>query len=282
MTNGTLLSKSHIQFFQKNQAIIKISIDGNKISHDLNRVFKKNPKKSSFEKIIQNLKKFRLPYEKLAASLVFTPKTLDSLVENINFLQKQGFHYIEIYPDMYAFWSGNDLKKLKKCFQKFSVYYISLFCENKKEMIFKNSLLDAVINKNEVVGIKGNCQKIHLSSEGKFYFCDKVFSLPKKEREKYLVGNVQEGVDDEKRLKLSAQIREKILKLTKNHCQNCFYQDYCFCPIGHYLYFSWKGWNFKKYFFSNFCPLSKILLDGFWKIKETLKFNPFFVKFYKY
>ncbi len=282
MTNGTLLSKFYAQFLQNNEAIVKISIDGNKTTHDLNRPFKDNPNKSSFEKIIQNIKNFNLPYEGLAASLVITPSTIDSFLENIKFLREKGFSYIEFYPDMYAFWSKNELKKLKKILKKFSLYYISLFAEHKEELIFKNSLLDSIVNKNEVVGITAECQKIHLASDGHFYFCDKVFSLPKKEREKYIIGNVTQLINNEKRIKLLNQVKEKILKLIKNNCQDCIYREYCFCPVGHYLYFSYKRWDFKKYFICNFCQISKIFLETFWQIKEFLKFNPLFVKIYKY
>jgi uncharacterized protein len=44
MTNGTLLNKEKCFFFEKNKTIVKVSIDGDKNFHDLNRPFKKNPK----------------------------------------------------------------------------------------------------------------------------------------------------------------------------------------------------------------------------------------------
>jgi sulfatase maturation enzyme AslB (radical SAM superfamily) len=44
MTNGTLLNKKSA-FFEKNQTIVKVSIDGDKNFHDLNRPFKKKSKK---------------------------------------------------------------------------------------------------------------------------------------------------------------------------------------------------------------------------------------------
>jgi len=282
MTNGTLLSKNRCCFLEKNQAIVKISIDGNQATHDANRPFKKNPKQSSFKKIIQNLKNFRPNQIKLAASLVFTPYTIDSFLENIKFLQKKGFAYIEFYPDMYAWWSRDELIKLRQIFQKFSSYYISLFLKNKKGLIFKNSLLDSIINGDEVVGTqKMQCQKIHLAPDGNFYFCDKVFSLPKKEREKYIIGNISQGVDNQKRLILVECFRKKVLKLIRKKCTACPYQKYCFCPIGHYLYFAFQGRDIKKYF-SNFCSIAKIYFDNFWTIKEKLKYNSLFVKLYQY
>ncbi|MBT9151133.1 MAG: Anaerobic sulfatase-maturating enzyme [candidate division WS2 bacterium] len=103
-TNGTLLSKNHCQFFEKNQIIVKISIDGDRKTHDTNRLFRNNPQDSSFQTIINNLNNFNNK-SNVVASLVFTPQTVIHLFKNIKFLQKLGFGYIDFYPDIYAFWS---------------------------------------------------------------------------------------------------------------------------------------------------------------------------------
>jgi uncharacterized protein len=283
MTNGTLLSPGRCRFLEKNQAIVKISIDGDKKTHDLNRPFKKKQQKSSSQEIISNLKNFKQKDKlKLSGSLVFTPQTVNSLFENIKFIQQLGLSYVEFYPDMYAFWSKKELFDLEKQFKRFVSYYISLFLNNKSELIFKNSLLDSVVNKNEVIGTKEMvCQKIHLAADGNFYFCDKVFSLPRPERKKYIIGNVREGIDNQKRLFLISQFRKKVLKLIQRHCQDCPYQEYCFCPIGHYLYFSFRNEDLTKRF-SNFCQVAKIYFDNFDKINQTLKYHPLFVKLYKW
>jgi radical SAM protein with 4Fe4S-binding SPASM domain len=214
--------------------------------------------------------------------LVFTPENLDFLLENIKFLQKIGFRWIEFYPEMYTLWTKEKLIRMKEIFKKFRNYYISLFLKNKKELIFKNSLLDSIVNKDEVVGtINIKCQKIHLAPDGNFYFCDKVFSLPENERKKYIIGNVLEGIDNEKRLFLIENFRKKIIKLLGKKCNKCPAKEYCFCPIGHYIYFSFKKLNLKRYFLS-FCSVAKIYFDTFWKIKERLIYNPLFANIYKF
>ena len=283
VTNGTLLSQNRARFFEKNQTITKISIDGNKKTHDLNRPFKKNLQKSSFQEIVNNLKNFKQKDKlKLYGSLVFTPQTVNSLFKNIKFIQRLGFPYIEFYPDMYAFWSKKTLIDLKKQLAQFTSYYISLFLKKKEKSIFKNSLLDSIVNKTEVIGTKEMlCRKIHLALDGNFYFCDKVFSLPVPKRKKYIIGNVQEGVDNQKRLALISQFRERVLKLIGERCRDCPHQEYCFCPIGHYLYFSFQNRDLNKYL-SNFCQVAKIYFDNFVEIREKLKYHPLFVKLYKF
>jgi len=275
MTNGTLLSKNHCQFFEKNRIIVKISIDGDKKTHDTNRLFRDNSSDSTFQAILNNLDNFD-DKSKIAASLVFTPQTVINLFKNIKFLQKLGFGLIEFYPDMYALWTKEKLDKFKEQFKKIAKYYIFLFFQKKLESIFKNSLLDAVLNKREIVGLEGiRCQKIHLAPDENFYFCDKVFSLPNSERKKYIIGNTKKGIDNNKRLELLNYFQKKCEKISIQ--QN----DCCFCPIGHYLYFSSQNQNLKRRF-ADFFAVNKIYLENFLLIKKRLSFDPLFVKLYQY
>lgn len=275
MTNGTLLSKEHCQFFEKNRVIVKVSIDGDKKTHETNRLFKDRPLDSTFQAIINNLNNFE-DKSKVAASLVFTPQLVINLFKNIKFLQKLGFGLIEFYPDIYAFWSKRQLEEFQKQFRKITKYYISLFSQRKIKSIFKNSLLDTILNQREIVGLNiANCQKIHLAPDGNFYFCDKVFSLPISQRKKYIIGNTKKGIDNNKRLRLLNYFQKKYQKSAKqkNEC--------CFCPLGHYLYFSYQNQNLFKKAFSDFLTINKIYLDNFLLIKKKLTFNPLFAKLYQ-
>jgi uncharacterized protein len=274
VTNGTLITKEHCQFFEKNQFTVKISIDGEKRYHDAYRIFRFNPHLSSHHLILNNIKNFN-DKSKVAASLVFTPQNVNSLFKNIRFLAKLGFGYIDFYPDMYAFWSKEQLIEFKKQFKKFTNYYISLFLKKKLKSIFKNMLLDFILNERGRFSQKEpSCQKVHLASDGNFYFCDKVFSLPQSERKPYIIGDIKRGIDNRKRLRL--------LNFFQRRCQRIInpQNNYFFCPIGHYLYFSFKNQDLKRRF-SNFLAISKIYLDNLELIKRKLIFNPFFAKLYQ-
>ena len=274
MTNGTLLSREHCQFFEKNQIIVKISIDGDKKTHDTNRLFRDSSRKSSYLAIVNNLKNFNNK-SKIAASLVFTPQNVINLFKNIKSLEKLGFGFIEFYPDMYAFWSKEQLTEFRKQFKQIIKYYISFFSKKKLKSIFKNSLLDSILNQREIVGLEGSrCQKIHLAPDGNFYFCDKVFSLPLSKRKQYITGSIKKGIDNNKRLMLLHFFQKKCQKVIGQ--QN----DCCFCPIGHYLYFSSQNQNLKERF-SDFFAVNKIYLDNFLLIKKKLTLNPLFAKLYQ-
>lgn len=277
MTNGTFLNQKMIDYFIKNKTIVKISIDGDKITHDRNRPFKINPQLSSFDTIIKNINRINSGNLRLAASMVFTPQNIGRFLENIKFLNSKNFYYIEFYPDLYANWRKNDLEKVKKVFRKFESYYINLFKTNKK--IFKNSLLDTFVNEVEIDKMS-HCGKIHINTEGEFYVCDKVFSLKPAKRKKYIIGDIKRGIDDRKRLMMLDKLRKDFLKENKLKCLKCEYFKYCFCPLGHYIYY--LNGNLNGNFLNSFCYLSQIYGKTFLRIKKALKYNSNFVGLYKY
>lgn len=278
MTNGTLLNQKMMDYFIRNNTILKISIDGNKLTHDRNRPFKKKNQSSSFDRIMENMSKINSEKLRVAASMVFTPKDLDYFLENIKFLNDKNFYYIEFYPDMYADWKARDLEKLKKIFKQFETYYTRLFLLKKKA--FKNSLLDTMVNEVEIEKMD-RCGKIHVNAAGDFYVCDKVFSLKARERKKYVVGNVKEGIDDKTREKILKGIRKDFFQKIGLACRKCQNYRYCFCPIGHYIYFLNKEKQ-RPYFWKSFCSIARIYSKIFLKIKSSLEYNDDFARLYRY
>jgi len=279
MTNGTLLNQEMIDYFIKNKTIVKISIDGDKITHDQNRPFKINPRLSSFDTIIENINRINSGNLRLAASMVFTPRNISRFLENIKFLNSKKFYYIEFYPDLYARWEKNDLEKVKKVFKKFEIYYIKLFKTNKK--VFKNSLLDTFVNDVEIEKME-KCGKIHINALGGFYVCDKVFSLGLDKRKKYIVGNIENEIDDKKRSSLLKKLRKDFFAESKLNCKKCQYYKYCFCPLGHYIYFKENKKNVSADFWQSFCYVSRAYNETFLRIKSALKYNARFIKLYNY
>jgi len=280
VSNGTLLNENRYQFLKKNGIILKVSIDGKKGVHDFNRPFKFEKYISSYDRIIGNLKRFHnKDGYKINAQLVFTPFIIKNLSENIQSLWRQGFDYIDFYPDLYARWSKDELDRTEREFRKFVDFYISIF-KNAKDIkdIFENSLLHTFVKELELYK-PVICQKVHLDRNGYFYCCDKVFSLPESERKEFIIGDIHKGIDNRLRLRLLEQKRKEIRNLTGNDCRTCKYLKFCFCPVGHYIYFSSYGLDFKKYF-PQFCRLSQIYIQSFLEIKRYLQPRPLFAKVY--
>lgn len=282
-SNGTLLTKSSYRFLKENGIMLKLSMDGKKKIHDYNRPFKLKKYASSYDRMISGLEKYyssdKAKRFKIRAQLTFTPAAVNNLVENIKFICRMGFRYIDFYPTLYTQWSEKELEAAEVQFRKFTDFYISLFTDNKfKNKIFENSILHSFIKETELYR-PILCRKIHLDWKGNFYLCDKAFSLQKRQQDKFIIGDSNKGIDNRLRLRLLAQKRKEIRDLTGKDCNTCKYLKYCFCPVGHYIYFSAQGLDFKRYF-PGFCRISQIYIRNFLRIKRNLTGNSLFTKIY--
>lgn len=272
-TNGTLLTKNRYSFLTKNNINFKVSIDGLKKNHEKNRPFKINNSGSSYNCIIANLEEALLSGDcKAGVSLVFAPNTAGSLVEYISAFWKMGFKRIDFHPDMFARWTGNDLDLMESSMGEFVDFYFStLKGRGAAKGTLENSLLyNFLHNKNSFRPL--SCGKINLGWDGNFYYCDKALSLPASGRREFIIGGAA-GIDNRLRLKLLEQKRAQIRKVTGKDCRRCKYVRYCFCPIGHYIYFSSRGMNFKKYF-PQFCRISRIYIRTFLAITRESNVPP--------
>lgn len=288
VTNGTLFSSDNVKLIERisgeNNSMVKISIDGVQAAHDLNRPFCKNSNRSSFESIVKNLKKINVNDQRIAASLVISPLTIDFFLDGVKFLHQLGFSRIDFYPDMYAQWGAKDLKKMKRSFEEFAAYYVSLFNNGAGSGVFKNSGIDHLLNNEKIKGgknIKKLCKKAHVSPDGNIYFCDKVFSLPAGSRDRYIIGSTKTGIDNEKRVKLVQKFYKKTKVLLGKKCDSCPHRNYCFCPIGHYIYFDFKKDPLNKAF-GNFCRVAKVYFGGHVNSIKKLKNNKAFSDLYKF
>lgn len=280
-TNGTLLNQEMVDYFIANKVMIKLSIEGDKAVHDQNRPFKANPKRSSYDKIMDNMAKIDSDGLRMAVSMVFAPKDIDSLLDRIQFLNSKGFRWIDFYPELYARWSLRDLEKVQKFFVEFEAYYIGLFKE--KKMAFKNSRIDALVNDVKIDKMRC-CKKVHLNAEEEFYVCDKVFSLDAGNRGKYVVGSIDEGIDIKKRSKMLSDIHGEFLQEGGLKCAGCPVYQYCFCPLGHFIYYRESKNNGDgkagKDLLKSFCFFSKVYTRAVFGIKKALMPYPEFMEMY--
>ncbi len=278
VSNGTLLRQEMVDFFIKYKTILKVSVDGKKETHDKQRPLLRGSSKSTFDLVMKNIQEINWKGMPVAASVVFTPQSLDSFAENIDFLAKKNFSFVEIYPDIHAVWGKGDIIKLKKALKKFEQYYIESFKNG--EAVFKNSLLDGIVNdvrleKNE------SCVNVQADCAGNYYVCDKVLSLPAEKRGEYEIGNIRDGLADAQRLRLLSGLRAEIKKSAGLKCQACQYERYCFCPIGSYIFHKFE----KKRnlgFWKNFCQVSGIIIGTYVNIAKELEYNERFVELYRF
>lgn len=113
-TNGTLLSKKVISFIKENNINLQISLDGKQNDHDYNRKYVNGT--GTFKTVMKKLNKIKAEalLNKLIISLVFTPKNVSTLSDNVLYILNQGFFNITLSLCADYTWESDDIKELKK------------------------------------------------------------------------------------------------------------------------------------------------------------------------
>lgn len=105
-TNGTLLNEKIIDFFVQKNFDLKLSIDGNEIEHDANRIYVdgKGSHKAVVDKMDLIVKYERKTNKKVHAAQVICKNTCMSLTKSLKYLYELGFSVVESAVNFYESW----------------------------------------------------------------------------------------------------------------------------------------------------------------------------------
>lgn len=231
-TNGTLLN-DETTFLNKNDVNVFLSLDGDfKTFISRRKIYHQNyfQKKIIYEKILNLGNKIKNNY--IMIYIDNNSSLINKFSENIKSFIKNGFYNFGIEFERNCHWSRENLKNIEEQIKKVKEI-IKKFPETK--IININ---DAKERLKKVVNGKiwwGNCDKLILGADGKYYCCEKIFSFPQNLREKAVVGDIKNGVDFEKRTKMYREAKEYIIsKIPQAHL-------YYYCPMGTYFINKWSN-----------------------------------------
>lgn len=233
-TNGLLLNRENADFFQKNNTLILISLDGSKKQHDKHRKLLSS-RKSSYEIISNNLKKFDLRRTRFMANYVFTVDTIDEVLPNIKGMVEMGFSMIDFRPDINILINKNFQKKLETFLKNFSEYYLRIFREGQQDKYFFVPSIKNVLDDNLRYSSLW-CNSVILAPDKNYYSCCRLLGLDSTKLKEYSLGDVEEKLDEKKRIQFLAKQRKEIDKIFVK-CRQCKLLPFCYCKIDTYLYF---------------------------------------------
>ena len=219
-TNGSLLSKEIVDFFNQNNFIyVQYSIDGTAEAHDKNRVYQNG--KDTFSIVSQNAKLLLENFKgKVIANKVITKNTLNTLPQDVAFLFELGFKEIYTLVDYRASWNDDDLILLKEKLTEVSKIYANEMMKEKDVIIpvfdekIKSFIYDSYnCNENCSMGMT----TINVGVDGNFYPCMQFVG-----NSKYIIGNCKDGVDVKARINLINNSKKEI-----DICKECDYRKRC-------------------------------------------------------
>lgn len=213
-TNGLLLTQSQLKFFMDTNTKLSISLDGQKSFHNKMRVFPNG--KGSFDMvhkkiplILENIKK-----ENFSVLFGLLPSSVSKMYDNLIYLINLGFDSINIEPiqSTKLKWNHNQ----KEVFKKNMARFIRYVYENivRKKFIFLNNINRELKNKR-LTAKRNTCpffENLEVYPGGEMAFSP--FLINSKERNKYIIGNINYDLKEKYRFCKFSFKEEK--------CKNCW------------------------------------------------------------
>ena len=223
-TNGVLLNEEVMEFCNREMANVVLSIDGRKEVHDFMRPFRKG--KGSYDLIFPKFKQFAESrgQKNYYVRGTFTHHNLD-FSEDVMHLADEGFEQISVEPvvapaeEPYALQEA-DLPKIFEEYDKLAVEMVKREKEG-RGFTFFHYMLDLTGGPcvyKRLSGCGSGTEYLAVTPWGDLYPCHQFVGI-----EKYLMGNVDEGVT-----KPEIVDEFKCCNVyTKEKCQKCFAKFYC-------------------------------------------------------
>lgn len=218
-TNGILLDKVIVDYLIEKKIRIKLSLDGDRYIHNLNRVNYYGG--GSYDQIIE---KFDLlcRYENLSqtyiqVSNVITKNNYQYLFSSIKHNLSKGFRYLDSGMDSTENWDDNELAMVETKILDAIQYYI-FFNINHEPVIW--SFFDKIFYATKPLQRLHSCGagivSIYVSPEGKVYPCPGAIGT------NLMLGNINERV-------ILDSIKKSVNALSEknNECRSCHYSDKC-------------------------------------------------------
>ena len=206
---------------------------GRREDNDLYRVPYKNEKKSAWRSALSRLE--GLPKDKIRVNMVFTPETVAGLVENVDYLRREGFRGADATPDIsdirrLSAWKAPAIKRLKRAASGLGDYLLALDKKERNRFEFTSFLPaggGAEAPHHSKHGLE--FESLVLGADGRYYPCETLLGRPYETLDEFAVGSVERGIDWPRHAALKAEARDFIARAFP---KTVFYS----CPLKVYVY----------------------------------------------
>lgn len=222
-TNGILLDTDFLEYANKSNLQVSISVDGNEQAHN---TFRKFPDGEATFEILNQKIDLLLHYQPYAKALMtVSPETLVHYANSVEFLLKKGFKYLVVSLDFSSRnWNEHSLKELKLQYELISkIYETRIMNEEKFYFSPFEMKLASHIRKNNF-----ECYQCHLAQtqisvafDGLIYPCVQFVKDGVSNRQ-YAIGSVAKGIDE----KIQNQLYQES-KIQMDSCLKCDYNSRC-------------------------------------------------------
>lgn len=218
-TNGSLLDDKFIEFMQENSFTIRLSFDGNKKTHDLNRVAKDG--NSCYENILKNIEKVKNSGIAYAVRMTVAENTVPYMYENICFLHERGLNNICMIMDVNLKLTEQRMKILEQQVKKITKYYINEYIKGNKFSLdqFDGKLLNVLCDfGGKFCMCNAGITNFKIMPNGDIYPCGFLTN-----DKKFAIGNISTSINIEKAHNIAISNYDK----ENRACLDCKIRDFC-------------------------------------------------------
>lgn len=197
-TNGINYENHRVQnFIKKNHSHLGITmtIDGNEVKHNLNRVFK-NSGKGSYADVVKNIPLWLKQFPNASTKVTISSPDIPYICESVIHLFHLGIHNVNINCVFERVWKEGDDKIFEEQLIRLadiiidSSYYKEYNCSFFNENIGKP--LDPLKQNNNWCGAG---IMLSVDAAGNFYPCTRFAAYSLRTKKPIVIGNVNDGID---------------------------------------------------------------------------------------
>jgi uncharacterized protein len=225
-TNGTLINEEILDFLEEYKISILFSIDGDKETNDMHRIFKDGRSSSSL--IIEKARAVLDRFPNTAARMTIVDKNLDLLANNIKFLHELGFKFISPCPAPETLHDHKQWVEFDRQCRLAADYVIDCALQdNYLHLHFLDNGIDQIIHQRDVeVSCGAGKTFVGIDVNGGIYPCHRFVSYALNEVSPFRLGDVYRGIDPVKSLPFRRYNRKNILGCY-TRCSDCPAKDFC-------------------------------------------------------
>ena len=202
-SNGINYGTEKVQnFIEKNKdhLSIGITIDGTKIKHDLNRIWKDSgEEKGSYDDVVKNIPLWLSQFPHASTKVTISSTDLSYIKESVLHIYSLGIHDVNINVVFEDVWTdGDDVKFEDQLLSLADAIIEGKYYENYSCSFFSETLgkpLDKVRDNQNWCGAG---KMLSVDAAGNFYPCTRFAAYSLREKAPIIIGNVNDGIDKNK------------------------------------------------------------------------------------
>lgn len=218
-TNASMLDDDIIVMLKKYNFRVRLSFDGTKKVHSLNRKSKNGV--DYYKEILENIKKLKRQHVVFSIRATVAKNTIQYICDNVKYFQEMGIRDISMIPDITMELNEQEKNEFERQISMLRNYYLEELIGGRKFSIdlFDGHFLQFILQGNNRFEMcNAGVGAFSIMPDGKIYPCAYVL-----DEDDFMIGDLKDRVDKKKAIKLLHDRYEH----KDNKCSECNIRFFC-------------------------------------------------------